>query len=1110
MISPPGTLASEGYRRSRLAWAPRAAPGGGLNAAGRAPPRGESTALEAFSAAAPAMDPRSSLVRTEADGSVLMADADGHSTHTAARALMMLQMAVEEMESLPRDARMRLSDHNDLGEYVGDLSSRLQWLADGDDDEAAPVVSAQHPKGVKRMSQPYIVGPRPGTAGSARSSTHERAEETKAADGGRSESKGIDFLDVDRERRALDGTPASPPMSSSPPAKKTVGFKGSPRPGDSPKPEGKALSASAKKTKAKSQESGLKSVPAKKDSTIFNFTSVDQLKTIFNEVDINGDGQLDPTELQKVFEKCGRDFITESVITEFIDDFDNDGNGQLSFGEFVKVWNSTATHPVLMQAMRDGVQELARAPKKKIHGNSWMVLHPHAPVHADWELWITLMLVLTLVLLPLTLAFEQLACSLFYLTLSIDAFFVMDIIKQFNTGFVDENTTIVMSRYRISVRYLKSLFLFDLVSSFPYDVISWGDQCKATDQRYARAARLLKLVRLFRIMKLFRLLRFSKTFTMLRNLVMHYEDRYHVVIPESLIKMTQLLLMLLIGAHWIGCIQFMIVATAGFPRDSWVRFAKLEDAPVSRQYMWAYYKALAQMIVIGFETPAAVNQSCETVRQWCAVEHWLTLVALYFGAIFYSLLISNISMIVLSTNVGARTYRDKVQQVNEYMRSKSLPAALRDKVKDFYTVQYSEGKMFDEDKILRELSPSLRNEILAYNTRDLFSKVPLLFTAPENFVKAVVPTLTLSVGLEGEKMIHEHTTGDKMYFIYSGVCDITQGQGEHCTTIETIADGCYFGDCAVILGCQRTANVTTKTVSIVYSMSQVGLKSALELAPPDIIKYMKNVAKSRRDRMAHYRKFGRDGLDTSGLILDDQEDTKTEMYRDCLRQKMEIQLEMQEFEELGPDITTLAPPTITQRMSRFTLRSRPSQIGGALDDDRPSTPGGGRRITDFFSGRRQSMAVGNPRVHADDDGGDRPPSSGGRRSVVQRGSNSGLPNGRYSLTGEGNSGERRTSGTGIGGNMRRRETTVAGSRFKNTAKPPPHIARLRARQQANKKSRSSVAVKSVDDVAIFQRTLSQVVHTKKEDAEDEKISPLLAAGRRRTGNANRQTMHYSG
>ena len=36
-----------------------------------------------------------------------------------------------------------------------------------------------------------------------------------------------------------------------------------------------------------------------------------------------------------------------------------------------------------------------------------------------------------------------------------------------------------------SVRYLKSLFLFDLVSSFPYDVISWGDQCKATDQRYA-------------------------------------------------------------------------------------------------------------------------------------------------------------------------------------------------------------------------------------------------------------------------------------------------------------------------------------------------------------------------------------------------------------------------------------------------------------------------------------------------------------------------------------------------------------------------------------------------------------------------------------------------
>lgn len=1039
--------------------------------------------------------------------------------HTAARALMMLQMAVEEMESLPENQKTRLGDHHDLGEYVQDLSSRLGWLADGDED--LPV----HSKG-RSPSQPYIVAPRPGSGGAdgQRASLVGHRSSMVAGHGtvgGRASilrqhgGASTRIAEDESPTRADD----SVNQASSSVGRSSLVVAGSSAPGGNrglltemkeldggdhgavaPSPARAGGAGSPEKARGGKGTSpragrGASPRPNAVAKVGFDFTSVDQLKSIFKEVDEDGNGQLDPSELQKVFEKCGRDFITEDVIKEFIGDFDNDGNGQLSFGEFVKVWNSTATHPVLMQAMRDGVQELARAPKKKVIGSSWMVLHPHAPVHADWELWITIMLVITLILLPLTLGFEKLACRLFYVNLTIDAMFMLDIFKQFNTGYADDNQSIILDRLRISIRYLKGYFSFDLVASFPYDVLSWGQQCKDGDQKYARAARLLKLVRLFRIMKLFRLLRFSKTFTLLRNTIMHYEDRYHVVIPESLIKMGQLLILLLLGAHWIGCIQFMIVAQAGFPRDSWVRFAKLENAPVARQYLWAYYKALAQMIVIGFEVPAAVNQSCETIQQWCAVEHWLTLVSLYFGAIFYSLLISNISMIVLSTNVGARTYRDKVQQVNEYMRSKSLPASLRDKVKDFYTVQYSEGKMFDEDKILRELSPSLRNEILAYNTRDLFSKVPLLFTAPEQFVKAIVPQLSLSVGLEGEKMIHENTTGDKMYFIYSGVCDITQGHGEKATTIETIADGCYFGDCAVILGCQRTANVATRTVSIVYSMSQAGLKDAIEHAPPDIIKYIRNVAKARRDRMQHYRRYGRDGLDTSGLILDDQEDTKTEMYRDCLRQKMEILSEQQAFEEeFGDDVASLITTLDVTPKPRFSVVARLTNRGGNRgaeeEQQRPMSPSGAReRLQSMFGGRAAVPGAGS-RVYAD--GGTAP---GAGVSMRNRGTV--VANRRSSQVQSDADARANRRGSANGGSIRRREGTITAGKFKPPGqKPPPHIARLRARQQAQKKNRNSVISRhdQSGEVPIFQRTLSQVVHKKEEDV----VAPLLSQSRRRT------------
>ncbi|KAJ8610478.1 hypothetical protein CTAYLR_007770 [Chrysophaeum taylorii] len=659
-------------------------------------------------------------------------------------------------------------------------------------------------------------------------------------------------------------------------------------------------------------------------------------------MDTNGDGQLDPEELQHVFEACGRGFITVPVIASFIDDFDHDGNGKLSFPEFLRVWNSTSTHPVLMQAMREGVQELARAPKKTQIGDSRYVLHPYAPFNAEWELYFTFLLAVTVILLPISLAFEQLGCRLRWINLFIDLCFIADIFKHFNTGFVDEEGVLIMDRRMVAWHYAKRCFIVDVVSSFPYDMFNFNFSlsCGSDDLAYAKATRLLKLVRLFRIMKIFRLLRFSTTVTKMRSALLHYEDKYHISLPESLIKMSQLFGLLLLGAHWIGCLQFMVAAEAGFPKDSWVKATSLHDAPVGRQYIWSYYKALSQMILIGFEVPSAVNQRCDSVTEWCAIEHWLTLACLYLGAIFYSLLISNISMILLSSDVGARNYRDKLQQINEYMRSKGLPAALRDKVKEYYLVQYAEGKMFDEEKILCELTPSLRNEVLYHNMRDLFAKVPLLATFPPALTKAIVSRLEVTVALEGDAIFFENASGDRMYFIYTGVFDISQAG----VLIESIADGCYFGDCAVVIGCARTATVTSTTVSISYAITRNGLNAALERAPNEILAYIQLVARSRYERMQHYRNQSANADSEEMMLLEDQEDFKTEIYRDALRQHMEEEAGDDNFRdgELVDGIGTTTTPAFSRFMSMFCKQPIPPATNRIYiqraDDDYDSPP----------------------------------------------------------------------------------------------------------------------------------------------------------------------------
>ena len=47
-----------------------------------------------------------------------------------------------------------------------------------------------------------------------------------------------------------------------------------------------------------------------------------------------------------------------------------------------------------------------------------------------------------------------------------------------------------------------------------------------------------------------------------------------------------------------------------------------------------------------------VNTNCTDLKGWCATEHWITIVSLYIGSVFYALLISNVGFVVSHMNRG--------------------------------------------------------------------------------------------------------------------------------------------------------------------------------------------------------------------------------------------------------------------------------------------------------------------------------------------------------------------------------------------------------------------------------------------------------------------------
>lgn len=179
---------------------------------------------------------------------------------------------------------------------------------------------------------------------------------------------------------------------------------------------------------------------------------------------------------------------------------------------------------------------------------------------------------ITVVTMPLGLGWECINASLFELNLIVDTLFMCDVVKNFNTGYVDENESIIMDRYLVVKNYCFGYFLVDIVSSFPIDPIldmyGAGDdnsKCEAgynpnnttqvtisASSEIAKATKGLKMLKLLRMAKLFRLLRLSRVFRYIKMGVVYVEEKLHLRISDGFTKLIKLAIGVLLICHWIG------------------------------------------------------------------------------------------------------------------------------------------------------------------------------------------------------------------------------------------------------------------------------------------------------------------------------------------------------------------------------------------------------------------------------------------------------------------------------------------------------------------------------------------------------------------------------
>ncbi|KDO26239.1 hypothetical protein SPRG_08314 [Saprolegnia parasitica CBS 223.65] len=443
-----------------------------------------------------------------------------------------------------------------------------------------------------------------------------------------------------------------------------------------------------------------------------------------------------------------------------------------------------ASDPDMQKASQAGPNGTQRVAKELIPVHHRWVLHPHGKVRLRWDVVCIVLIFYNAFVVPFQVTFETNmpeSANEAIIDIVLDTFFAIDIVSNFFTA-VEIKNKVHFTRRVIACDYLKSWFFVDVVSSFPFSaVVSDADPV---------LSKALKLFRLLRLLRLFRMLR-------ILNRLQHA-----LLIRSTISSLFRYCLTVLFISHWFACIFFWVSfqdsTYSDPPVNTWLKSKNLLDTSVWDQYVAALYWAIMTLATVGYGDIAGVSPN----------ERCFSIFAMFAGAGIFAYGITNIVSLVSSLTAHETAFREKMDEINEYMAARDLPRHLRDEIRDFFQNAHKskENDLQQEQELLNELSAMLRSKIaLAINDHFLW-KFPFFKGSDPNFILDLALSMRMICFAPFEDVCVEGELGHEMFFVFRGAVEVIK-DGEQ---ITVLGENQYFGEMAILnRDCKRMATVRT-------------------------------------------------------------------------------------------------------------------------------------------------------------------------------------------------------------------------------------------------------------------------------------------------------------
>uniref|UniRef100_M4AHE4 Potassium voltage-gated channel subfamily H member 7 n=1 Tax=Xiphophorus maculatus TaxID=8083 RepID=M4AHE4_XIPMA len=397
--------------------------------------------------------------------------------------------------------------------------------------------------------------------------------------------------------------------------------------------------------------------------------------------------------------------------------------------------------------------------------DKWTILH-YSPFKAVWDWLILLLVIYTAIFTPYSAAFllndleEQkrrvcgYSCSpLNVVDLIVDIMFIVDILINFRTTYVNANEEVVSHPAKIAIHYFKGWFLIDMVAAIPFDLLIFGSGSDETTTLIG----LLKTARLLRLVRVARKL-----------------DRYSEY--GAAVLMLLMCIFALI-AHWLACIWYAIgnvekpylehkigwLDNLGVSIGKKYNYSDPSSGPsIKDKYVTALYFTFSSLTSVGFGN-VSPNTNSEKIFSICVM---------LIGSLMYASIFGNVSAIIQRLYSGTARYHLQMLRVKEFIRFHQIPNPLRQRLEEYFQHAWTYTNGIDMNMVLKGFPECLQADICLHLNKSLLQGCKAFRGATKGCLRALAMRFKTTHAPPGDTLVHSGDVLTALYFVSRGSIEI--------------------------------------------------------------------------------------------------------------------------------------------------------------------------------------------------------------------------------------------------------------------------------------------------------------------------------------------------